>query len=140
MAIFKKPFNAVIEYSNEGPWWQLNIAKARIDFPKESNMLNDSANKYILYGKTSAGTIQEIKASSGIEAKIEPLSKNARAIVMMDGKIFLNEHIEKEEDYLNHCLRAALYHAKNIFEENRFTKLRHKYYMSKVLGDGFLYN
>lgn len=125
MKLFKNNFDAVVELAYADSWWKMHIEKARINVPENAAILRDSDSRYSLYGKINAAGIQELEAS-GIEARINPLSSGTRTIITRDGRIFLNNSIECRNDYIQNCLPAAIYHAKSMFAETFFTRLREK--------------
>jgi len=127
MGLFKKKFNAVAEGVSGEYLWRLALEKIRIEIPKEAGILYDSGNKYVLYGRINDAIIQKQEAG-GIEAVINcALSfERKRAIIMRDGRIFLNESIEGRDEYIRNSLKSVTYKAKGMFEEGGFFKRVHE--------------
>lgn len=128
MHLFKKKFNAVTERVSGEYLWRLTIEKTCIEIPKEAGILYGSGNnKYVLYGRLKESTIQKQEAG-GIEAMINCASgfDKKRAIVMRDGRIFLNEDIEDREGYIGNSLPSVLYNARDMFGEGGLFKRVHE--------------
>lgn len=127
MQLFKKKFNAIVERLSGEYLWRLTIEKIRIEIPKEAGILYDSGNKYVLYGRMNDNTIQKQEVG-GIETVIKCALgfDGKRAIIMRDGRIFLNEKIEERGEYIRNSLPSVLYKARNMFEDGSLFKRVHE--------------
>ena len=144
MLTFRRSFNAIIEGGSQGNWRDLNYKVARIKIPKEAYSLYDDTYKYVLYGKTEK--FDDIKKSEhkegGLEINLNSLTfskgliipfkegdvilERPRSVCMKDGRIYIEEGMLKDEDYLE-ALSYVLDTANKVFNKRSFSKIYRKF-------------